>query len=129
MTASRPEERRGGRRVTGAFGVGLDETQFGSLLRVRDLSTSGVSFHMAKPVEEMTRVKLVLWLPAGAEPRTQAEFPCSGVVVRSEPGAATGPGDLTDYEVAVFFTDLPQPTIAAVEGYIAAQQRSAPPTP
>jgi len=107
------------RRVVGEFRLGFDQSDFGTLLKVRDLSPSGVCFHITKPVPYMTKVKLMLWLPDASKNGDQNEFPCSGVVVRSEPCNGSNGSDPSEYEVAVFFTEMPRPTLAAVEAYVA----------
>ena len=120
MVVPRARERRVGRRVEGAFRLDLDQAQFGTLLQTRNLSPSGVSFHITKPVEYMTRVQLVLWLPDEQNPGGSAEFDCAGVVVRCNPVSDSDAGGLPDYEVAIFFTDLPEETTLALERYVAA---------
>lgn len=121
MAEPRARERRVGRRVSGGFRLVLDPTQFGTLLQVRDLSMSGVSFCLTKPVEYMTRVQLVLWLPNAATPGESGEFDCAGVVVRCDPTENGQEGGLPAYDVAVFFTDMPDETDAALEQYVDAQ--------
>ena len=128
MSAGRTPERRDGLRVAGPFRLDVDDAAFGSVLRVRDLSHSGVSFHTTEPMREMTRVKLMLWLPEDAGSGAEAQFPCEGVVVRAARRAGGNPGGARDYEVAVFFTDLPAPTGTALAGYVAAQQGSTDPS-
>ena len=84
-----------------------------NVLRVRDISQSGVAFFAESPVPLMTKVHFEIQLPNGAEtglPVVSGE----GAVVRCE---RLSPA-LGHYEVAIFFQQLEGNSVANLKNYM-----------
>jgi hypothetical protein len=114
-------ERRKQPRVRGAAGLRLGSAPHAAGLQVKDISLSGLSFRISRPIEFMTRLMMTLILPIQSDPAGQPEtptsVPCEGAVVRCEPVHGS---DVDQYEVAVFFTHLDDTAREAVEEYVKA---------
>ncbi len=114
-------ERRKHPRARGTAGLRLGAAPHAAGLQVKDISLSGLSFRIGRPIEFMTRLMMTLMLPIQSDPAGRPEAPtsvqCEGAVVRCEPVHG---GDAQQYEVAVFFTDLDDTARKAVEEYVKA---------
>ncbi len=117
---SRPKaDKRGQPRVkavTGlTVGAGLDVAG----VQVKDISLSGLSFRVGRPVEFMTRLAMTLFFPAvpdqdGGSSSQGHTVRGEGAVVRCEPVA----GRAGQHEVAVFFTCLDGEARKVIEEYV-----------
>lgn len=109
--ATSRERRRHPRvRANCAVNLALDGGSFRANLR--DISVSGMCFHLDRPITEMTTLGLDLELPYEDEIlRVRGE----GVVVRSEKISAA----IDHYEVAVFFHALRDSDRERLETYCA----------
>lgn len=90
--------------------------QEGAPLRVRDISKAGVAFFSDQPIALMTRVRFTLEFPGEAKQNGAGEAQASGegVVVRCERLAPA----LGHFEVAVFFSELPERARQALAGFL-----------
>lgn len=77
---------------------------------LRDVSASGVCFHIDRPVPEMSLLSLQIDLPGSTPRKLRGE----GVVVRSERIASA----VDHYEVALFFHALEDDDRVALESYV-----------
>lgn len=98
-----PRSRRGISLVT-------DESGPGVLNHVDNISANGVLCHTVKPVPLMTRIGIVLELPAPFSDRIDAE----GVVVRCDPDEK---GD-DHFRVAILFTKLNDDAHDAIHQFV-----------
>lgn len=89
-------------------------------LQTINISSSGIYFRSNHFLPTMTRLSMEIEVtvpaPGGGEPDT-ALVPCDGLVVRVQP--ETEVAGCTDYEVAVFFTNIPPEGMANLERHIA----------
>ena len=89
-------------------------------LQTINISSSGIYFRSDHHIPPMTRLSMEIEVsvPAtdGAE-RGQAVVPCEGLVVRNVPEVEAP--DCTEYEVAVFFTNISPEGMANLERHIA----------
>ena len=89
-------------------------------LQTINISSSGIYFRSDHFIAPMTRLAMEIEVSvppeSGTEPGT-AVVSCGGLVVRTAPEADT-PG-CTDYEVAVFFTNISPEGMANLERHIA----------
>ncbi|NQU48445.1 MAG: PilZ domain-containing protein [Planctomycetes bacterium] len=88
--------------------IGSDE-----VLRVRDISQSGVAFYSESPVPLMTRVQFQIQLPDSARD-TEQTVVGEGAVVRCE---RLSPA-LGHYEIAVFFQHLEKGCLDHLQDYM-----------
>lgn len=89
----------------------LGEDRSGAL-RIRDLSSSGVSFYSEEPLNVMTRVRFAIEFPREGQDAALAAG--EGVVVRCERVAAA----LAHFEVAVFFSHLEGQGAEWIRGWV-----------
>jgi hypothetical protein len=79
--------------------------------KIRDVSRSGVSFFLDRPIPEMTALRVQFDIPVeGGVRKVQG----MGAVVRCERIAR----NLEHYEIAVFVQDMAQPDRETVDGYV-----------
>lgn len=103
------ERRRYPRSRRGISGY-LDHSGPGVLNHIDNVSANGVLCHTIKPVPLMTKLNVVLELPAANGHRVDAE----GIVVRCEPDAQ---GD-DRFRVAILFTKLSAVDHMAICGFV-----------
>jgi len=89
--------------------IALSEGYFQA--RLRDVSSSGVCFHMDRAVPEMTVLRMQLELP-GTQGSRRVDG--TGVVVRCQRVAPA----MEHFEVAVFFNELGEEDRAALRAYV-----------
>ncbi len=97
-------------------GVGSDVAN----LETINISSSGVYFKSDHFIEPMTKLvmELEVCVPddEGKRSEERASVPCEGIVVRTNPeGETVG---CTDYEIAVFFTQIKPEGMANLERHI-----------
>lgn len=82
----------------------------GLINHVENISGSGVLCSMPKPVAEMTKMRIVLELPAPVEREVEAE----GIVVRCDAADRKG----TEFSVAILYTNVSDADRDAIEAYV-----------
>ena len=96
---------------------GSDET---ATLETINISSSGIYFKSDHFIEPMTKLAMVLEVTVPSEDGSDeldfAPVPCEGLVVRIRPEAAED--DCSEYEVAVFFTNIDADGAANLEKHI-----------
>lgn len=96
---------------------GSDET---ATLETINISSSGIYFKSDHFIEPMTKLAMVLEVSvpaaAGSDELDMAPVPCEGLVVRIRPETAVD--DCSEYEVAVFFTNIDAEGAANLEKHI-----------
>ena len=89
-------------------------------LETINISSSGVYFKSDHFIEPMTKLvmELEVCVPDddGQACEERASVPCEGIVVRTNPEGETL--DCTDYEIAVFFTQIKPEGMANLERHI-----------
>ena len=84
---------------------GSDDT---ATLETINISSSGIYFKSDHFIEPMTKLAMVLEVTVpsadGSDELDFAPVPCEGLVVRTRPEATEA--DCSEYEVAVFFTNI-----------------------
>ena len=117
--AKTTKERRKQPRAKGTAGMKVGVEPQIPAVQVRDISLSGISFRVDDPIEFMTRLMMTLIFPtepaSPAGRATPLSVQCEGAVVRCDPVTK---GGKKQYEVAVFFTQLDNPTKEAIEEYV-----------
>ncbi len=97
-----------------------DGSQETATLETINISSSGIYFKADHFMEPMTKLAMVLEVSvsseSGADDFDLAPVPCEGLVVRIRPETATD--DCSEYEVAVFFTNIDAEGSANLEKHI-----------
>lgn len=101
-------ERRRAPRALADFPIQLSPEQGATEARLKDLSTIGLCCTTAQEVPELSQVGVALQLP-----NTHEQHQVIGAVVRCE---AEEEG--SNYEVAVYFTEIGEDTKAALEAFV-----------
>ena len=104
--ADRTEERRKHPRSVRGFTPSAE----GLINRVENISCSGVLCHTKRPVPEMTKMSIVLDLPAPVERQIEAE----GIVVRCTAEDSRG----ESFKVAILYTKLNDDDQQAIREYV-----------
>jgi hypothetical protein len=88
-------------------------------VQVKDISLSGISFRMERPIEFMTRLMMHMVFPNRSSPDGQSfmygSIQCEGAVVRCAP---VSDDNGNQYEIAVFFTHLEEAARKAIQDYV-----------
>jgi hypothetical protein len=121
-------ERRRAERVRAPRDLELRLVGNADVLRIRDVSSSGVCCTTAQPFPVMSKVHLILVLPDGRG--GNVEVPSHGVVVRCERSADARPADgrsahaESAHEIAVFFTEIDDRDREALSDFVQRVHRS-----
>ncbi len=97
-----PRERRRPPRIQRHLPLKIQQDRTFDVTETINLSRSGVYCRLHRSLPEMTRLRIVLSLPAGDGGTPPEYVSCDGVVVRSE---THGPGD---HRIAIFFETIPE---------------------
>lgn len=106
---AQPERRRAVRALAD-FPIQLAPQAESKPARLRDISEIGLACTFGEQLEEMMLVAIDLSLPGQSQ-----KHRVQGAVVRCEPM----PAKKGQYDVAIFFTDVPASTRAALRNYVA----------
>ncbi len=113
--AERVKDRRGRPRVEASLDAKISTEDGGFEATVRNMSLSGILLESNRPVAEMTILGMRLSIPAPSDHSGPAyAFELTGAVVRCEPLAE----DPNRYELAVFLTDMPRESRAALQEFV-----------
>ncbi|GAB4150091.1 MAG: hypothetical protein Fur0037_18520 [Planctomycetota bacterium] len=109
MPQPQPDRRRAP-RAQADFPIRLTEVADASPARLKDISEIGLCCVSENPLDEMTLLGIDLKLPGA-----QIAHRVKGAVVRCEPMPKGEKG----YEIAVYFTEVPETTRGALRQYVA----------
>jgi hypothetical protein len=84
--------------------------------RIRDLSSSGISFPAPAPLPLLSRVQIALELPDPTGGRARPSLAITGVVVRCD---KTLPDSAAPYDTAIYFEDLSDHARTQIARYLA----------
>lgn len=104
-------ERRRAPRARGNFPIHMTDRAEGRPGNVVDISENGLCCTYPEAIQEMTLVNIDLQLPTGKDSHT-----IQGAVVRCEKRRDASPAT---YEVAVYFTELPDEARVELRDYVA----------
>lgn len=99
------KEKRQCPRVVKVLPIKLSDNDFDILTETTNISASGTYFPLGKPLELMTKLKVVLLVPITTRNKTKTiqKITCSGVIVRCE---IAGEDTKYPYRAAMYFSDL-----------------------
>ena len=110
-------DRRKSPRVAAELPIAVEGGPAEATGKTLNISENGVYFEVPHAIEPLTKVRMELFIPAGDDPEDKGiRLGFDGVVVRVEPEEAEGhPGP---FRVAVFFTHVPEKSMAALTSFI-----------
>lgn len=106
---SRAEERRDAPRSKRGFRV-ADGASDAKIKYIDNISSTGVLCHTSSPIPEMTKMEIVLELPAPFNKHITAE----GIVVRC---VAEEPAH-DEFKVAILYTKIEEENLDAIRAYV-----------
>ncbi len=110
------EERRKFPRVGKNLSIKLSDGEFDILTETKNISANGAYCPVSKPLEEMTRLGLVLLIPIRKNrKKIIRKINCSGVVVRSEYCKDNGK---YPYRVGIYFSEIKEQDKKALLTYV-----------
>ena len=111
------QERRKAQRVKANLAISVSGGPEEARGETLNISTNGVYFQSPRYIEPLTKVQLELIIPArGKDSEEETSLICDGIVVRVEPEHEDS--SVSSYNVAVFFSFLPDATQKKLEKYI-----------
>ncbi len=81
-----------------------------------NISASGVYLQLPHFIEPMTKVRMGFAIPGSTEDGSEGIVQFDGIVVRTEP--ETRDESITDYRLAVFFTEIPPASMDILKRFI-----------
>lgn len=109
MTEPSPRaERRRAPRALANFSIRFSSAPDAEPAAVRDISEIGLACLSPRAIPEMTLVGLDFTLPD-----SKLQHHVTGAVVRCDPAARRG-----QFDLAVYFTEVPEPTKRALRGFV-----------
>lgn len=114
--SERFQDRRANPRVPADFNAKVTAGDDGFEARVRNVSVSGVLLETARPLPEMTMVRMRISVPPRPGEGIAYAFEISGAVVRCEPRETEGAAPT--YELAVFLTNMPREAKVALAEFV-----------
>lgn len=113
---TRPKsERRKYPRVEEKLPLKLKDAEFDAITISKNISCSGVFCQIDRPFPLLSKVKIVLLLPAERKTKTQPIY-IDGVVVRSEPVKPAAKPNCRN--IAIFFSKIKRQDRAKISNYI-----------
>jgi len=114
-------ERRGAVRIPAKLAMEIQISEGGaSKVESINVSANGVYFISTTYIPVLTRLDITLDLPkSGRSPTLGQSVMCSGVVVRTDP--ETESPDVSEYEIACYFTSIKNSDKETLESYILKQ--------
>jgi len=110
------KERRKSPRINKVLSVKLSDSEFDILTETKNISATGAYCPVSKPLELMTKLRLVLLIPIKKNrTKTIKKINCEGVVVRLE---STKDKDKYPYRAGIFFNQINDQDKKALRFYI-----------
>ena len=110
------EDRRRHPRIVTSLPLKLTDNEYDILTETKNISASGVYCSVDKPIEPMTKLKIIILVPQKKSGRkTVKKINCQGVVVRKEYVKTNGHHA---YHIGIFFNDMNQNDRKTLTGYL-----------
>jgi len=98
------EDRRRHPRIVTSLPLKLTDNEYDILTETKNISTSGVYCSVDKPIEPMTKLRIIILVPQKTSgQKTVKKINCQGIVVRKEYVKTNGHHA---YHIGIFFNDL-----------------------
>ena len=99
------QERRKHQRTKSSIPLKIADKSFDVITETSDISPAGMHCRVTRLLTLMSKIDVVLMIPAKGNGRQAKKIRCKGVVVRSEP-IILQEVEKAHYNVAIFFTDI-----------------------
>ncbi len=113
-------DRRIHKRIKKNIPLKIKAADFDSVSETKNLSSSGVYCRIDKYIAPLTKINMILLIPAPKQPLPGKEsckkIECEGTVVRTELISDPVEGDF--YNVAIFFSKIKKSDKSCIEKYI-----------
>jgi c-di-GMP-binding flagellar brake protein YcgR len=111
------QERRKYQRARTQLPIKVADKTFDIITETADISSSGIYCRVTRLLPLMSKIDVVLLVPAKNNGKQTKKIHCKGVVVRSEP-VILKDVDRAHYNIAIFFTELSRKDQKTIEEYI-----------
>lgn len=113
-------ERRIDKRIKKNIPLKIKAADFDSVSETKNLSSSGIYCRIDKYIAPLTKVNMILLIPASKQALPSKEqckkIECEGTVVRTELINDPAEGDF--YNVAIFFSQIKKSDKSCIENYV-----------
>jgi len=110
-------ERRKNQRAKKHIPLKLLDSSFDVITETSDISSSGAYCRATRCLPLMSKIDVVLLMPAKDSDSRAKKIRCKGVVVRTEPTILKDT-DKPHYNIAIFFSDISKKDQKTIEEYV-----------
>lgn len=110
------QERRKHQRSKKQIPLKIADTAFDIITETVDLSPSGIYCRVTRLLPLMSKIEVVLVVPAKNSETKTKKIRCKGVIVRTEP-IILQDTDKAHYNMAIFFTEISKKDQRTIEEY------------
>ncbi len=110
-------ERRKHHRTKKQLPLKIADNSFDVITETVDISPSGIYCRVTRLLPLMSKIEVMILLPAKSGSAKTTKIKCRGVVVRSEP-VILNDTDKAHYNIAIFFTDISRKDQKSIEEHM-----------
>ncbi|MBU4311388.1 MAG: PilZ domain-containing protein [Candidatus Omnitrophica bacterium] len=114
------QERRKHHRAKTNLPLKIADKAFDIITETADISSSGIYCRVTRLLPLMSKIEVILLMPAKGNGRQAKKIRCRGVVVRSEP-IILEDTEKAHYNVAIFFNDISKKDQKIIDGYLGSE--------
>lgn len=111
-------ERRKDLRAKKHIPLKLADSTFDVITETSDISSSGAYCRATRCLPLMSKIEVILLVPAKDDENHTKKIRCKGVVVRAEPTILKDT-DKPHYNIAIFFSEISKKDQKTIEDYVA----------
>lgn len=111
------EERRRHQRAKRQLPLKIADRTFDIITETTDISSAGIYCRVTRHLPAMSKIEVVLFVPAKNNEKETRKIKCKGAVVRTEP-VILKDTDKAHYNTAIFFTDISKKDQKILESYV-----------
>lgn len=111
------QERRTHQRAKKHLMLKIADKGFDVITETVNISPSGTYCRVTRHLPIMSKIEVVVLVPAKGKGGQAKKIKCKGVVVRTEP-VILPDADRAHYNIAIFFTDITKKDRESIEAYV-----------
>lgn len=111
------QERRKHQRAKTKLPLKIADNSFDVITETVDISSAGIYCRITRLLPLMSKIEVILLMPAKSNAKQAKKISCKGVVVRSEP-IILKDTEKAHYNVAIFFTDISKKDQKIIDIYL-----------